>query len=176
MRFGEGVGRQVISTKDARVLGTVRRFMVEASAGRVVAIQIQGRAGADLIDWQHVSNFGADAVMVSAAELLRGPASPWEERYVRGEFDLRGNLVLTDDGEAIGRLADVEFDESDGGCGHSSSIRESVRSIDSSPSAHTRSSSLPDACGHRLPDAMRHSGQGMWHIGQGKTRSDRPTR
>ena len=114
MRFSEGVGRQVISTKDARVLGTVRRFMVEASAGRVVAIQIQGRAGADLIDWQHVSNFGADAVMVSAAELLRGPASPWEERYVRGEFDLRGNLVLTDDGEAIGRLADVDFDESDG--------------------------------------------------------------
>lgn len=114
MRFSEGLGRQVISTKDARAIGTVRRFVVDAPAGRVVAIQLQGPDGADLIDWQHVSNFGTDAVMVRGAELLRPASSPWEERYVRGEFDLRGNLVLTDDGEQIGRLTDVEFDESDG--------------------------------------------------------------
>lgn len=114
MRFSDGVGRNVLAMKDATSLGTVSRFLMDAAGGRVAALQLSGSSERNLIDWDNVTGFGPDAVMVSGADQLRGPGNPWEERWQRGEITLGGTLVLTVEGEARGRLSDVEFDESSG--------------------------------------------------------------
>lgn len=114
MLFSEGVGRKVLAMKDARPLGKVARFLIDAAGGRVAAVQVDGSGSGGLVDWENVSGFGPDAVMVGGAEQIRGPVGPWEERWYRGEFSLRGTLVLSEEGEARGRLADVEFDEGSG--------------------------------------------------------------
>lgn len=114
MRMVEAHGTPVLSRGDAEQVGTVRRLLVDVPARRVTAVHVDGRKRkALLVDWDALAGFGPDAVVVGAGDALRGPEDH-ELALVSGDLDWIGRRVLTDRGDAAGKVRDVEFDETTG--------------------------------------------------------------
>lgn len=115
MRFTEAKGTPVLSRDDAEQLGSVHRLLIDVTGRRVAALHIDGRKRKALIvDWEALSGFGPDAVVVGAGDALRGPDGDRELAIVSGDLDWLGRRVLTDRGDAAGQVRDLEFDESTG--------------------------------------------------------------
>lgn len=115
MRFSDAVGTTVLSRDDAEELGRVRHLLVDVGQRRVTALHIDGRRKkALLVDWEELSGFGPDAVVVGPGSTLRGPADDRELAMVSGDLDWRGRRVLTDHGDLAGAVTDVEFDPATG--------------------------------------------------------------
>ena len=110
-RLSEVAGTKVMSKTSAQRLGKLERALVDASLRRVVALQV-GRG--ELVDWEAVSGLGADAVVVEHEDRVRPAADAREERALAGELDWKGKRVLSDRGNEIGTVTDVEFDEHSG--------------------------------------------------------------
>ena len=104
-----------MSRGSAEQIGTLRHIVVDATARRIVALHVEGRKKrAQLVDWERIVGFGPDAIMVDSEEALRTPQDPHELQVASGKLDLSGRLVLSDRGNGLGSLSDVEFDESTG--------------------------------------------------------------
>ncbi len=115
IRFSQVRGQRVLARDDARLVGSVRRLLLDPASVSVNAAQLEGVDGdATILPWQEVVSVGPDALMVESATVLRPPAEDLAERIERGIFDLEGKLVLSDRGDALGHLEDVEFDEQSG--------------------------------------------------------------
>lgn len=115
MWFTEALGTTVLSRSDAERLGKVRRMLVDVGERRISALHIDGRKKkALLVDWEALVGFGPDAVVVSVDDALRGPADDRELAMVSGDLDWIGRRVLTDGGDLVGHVEDVEFDPSTG--------------------------------------------------------------
>ncbi len=63
---------------------------------------------------ERVASFGADAVMVQDAGAVRDTEGPFEQRVADGEGEMVGKRTLTDRGDELGAVDDVEFDPDDG--------------------------------------------------------------
>lgn len=115
MWFSDALGTAVMSRSDAERLGKVRRMLVDVGERRITALHIDGRKKkALLVDWEALVGFGPDAVVVSADDTLRGPADDRELAMVSGDLDWIGRRLLTDGGDVVGVVDDVEFDPSTG--------------------------------------------------------------
>lgn len=115
MRLSDALGTTVLSRDDAEELGRVRHLLVDVGARRITALHIDGRRKkALLVDWDALSGFGPDAVVVGPGDALRGPADDTELAMVSGDLDWIGRRVLTTNGDAVGTVTDVEFDASTG--------------------------------------------------------------
>lgn len=115
MRLSEAHGTKVLSRGEAEQLGKVRHLLIDVGRRQVQAIHIDGRKRkALLVDWSALSGFGPDAVVVGAQDALRGPADERELAMVSGDLDWTGRRVLTDRGDIVGAVRDVEFDETTG--------------------------------------------------------------
>lgn len=115
MRLTDALGTTVLSRDDAEVLGRVRHLVVDLDTRRIAALHIDGRRKkALLVDWDALSGFGPDAVVVGPGDALRGPADDRELAMVSGDLDWIGRRVLTDQGNDVGRVTDVEFDPASG--------------------------------------------------------------
>ena len=112
--FRAATGRKVVSRASAQDLGTVGHFLVDAKERRIAAVVVGRGKKAQLVDWEHVSGFGADAVMVSDEAALRSPRDDWERSGADGKLDLVGKRVLTERGNELGTLEDVTFDPETG--------------------------------------------------------------
>lgn len=103
-------GRKVISRASAEALGSVDRMLVD-SERRVVAAIILGRGKkARLIDWDALTSFGPDAVVVGEEGALREAADDRERAAAAGSLDLIGKRALSERGNELGRLDDITFD------------------------------------------------------------------
>lgn len=109
----EARGRPVFSTETSSAVGTVADLVIDARAGRVVALRLTGNVGAgDVLPWQDVKAFGTDAVIVDSADKVveaSGVAALPHERT-----DVVGKHLLTDGGQDLGEVTDVSFDPHDG--------------------------------------------------------------
>lgn len=115
LRFSDADRTPVYSKASADEIGRVTRYLLDARAHRIAAVQIGGRRQKALFaDWDHVVGFGPDAVVIDDEDHLRHPATDYESRVAAGNLDLRGRRVLTDAGYEIGPLIDGEFDEQTG--------------------------------------------------------------
>jgi uncharacterized protein YrrD len=76
----------------------------------------EGKKHSSLVDWDHVSGFGPDAVMVDS-DTLRPPANDQEQAAVDGKLELVGKRALTETGNNQGSITDVEFDPDTGTIG-----------------------------------------------------------
>jgi sporulation protein YlmC with PRC-barrel domain len=112
-RFSEVLGQGVVSAATAERLGTVAGLVVDPAGGRIASVRVGG-GPAEFVSWEDLRGIGPDAVVVSADAALRMPRPGLEERAVAGHVDLLGKRVLTDAGEEIGTVADVEFDPETG--------------------------------------------------------------
>jgi uncharacterized protein YrrD len=134
-RFREAIGRRVIARDTAEEIGLVSRFLVDLDARvRAVAITsgevgpmtvgpplMSGVAGvarlpapSALLDWTAIAGFGPDAVVAMSGAHLREPATDEEWKALTGGAQLLDRPLMTDAGDIVGTIADVEFDEGGG--------------------------------------------------------------
>ena len=113
-RFKAAQGRKVVSRASAEELGNVSHLVVDAQSRRIVSLVVGRRRNARLIDWEHVSGFGADAVMVDDEASLLEPRDEHDHAAARGQLDLLGRRALDDLGNELGEIDDVAFDAASG--------------------------------------------------------------
>lgn len=111
----EALGRRVVAADTAEELGEVKAFTVDPTGRRLTAIQVGGRKrNAQVVDWDAITAFGPDAVMVAGADRVHDVGSERVDEMVRGNVEYIGATILTTDGEIIGKVSEVHFDEASG--------------------------------------------------------------
>lgn len=110
-RLSATVGTKVMSSASAQRVGTVQRALIDVPPRRIVGLQV-GRD--ELVDWEAIRGVGPDAVVIEDERRVRAAADAREERALAGELDWKGKRVLSDLGDELGTVTEVEFDESDG--------------------------------------------------------------
>jgi uncharacterized protein YrrD len=110
----DAVGRPVLSRASAEQLGEVRHFVIDAAEHRIARVVVRNGRNDSLVDWDAITGFGPDAVLVEDARTLRAPGSDDDKADAAGRRDPLGKVLLNDQGNSAGRVSDVEFDESTG--------------------------------------------------------------
>jgi sporulation protein YlmC with PRC-barrel domain len=112
--FKSSLGRKVVSASSAEELGELTRLVANVNERRVTHLVIGKGRKALLIGWEAVKGFGPDAVMVTDDQAARPPGDDDEHGLVGGSRELLGQRALTELGNEIGEIDDVEFDPSNG--------------------------------------------------------------
>lgn len=112
--FRRSAGRKVLSRASAKELGAVNHLLVDAHQRQIAAVVIGRGKKAQLVEWEHVSGFGPDAIMVVDEGALRPPADDRERAAAAGKLELVGKRALSERGNELGRLDDVTFDPDTG--------------------------------------------------------------
>jgi len=107
-RLSEVAGTKVMSKASAQKMGKVERILLDVPPRRIVALQV-GRD--ELVTWADVSGVGNDAVVVESEDRVRTATDAREERAMAGDFDWKHKLVLSDRGNELGKVVELEFDE-----------------------------------------------------------------
>lgn len=111
VRWSQLVGQRVLARESGQLLGSLRRLLLDPETVTVVAAQLEGGAGGiSVVDWSAVASVGPDAVMVGSAEAARDPRDERERQLLAGRLDLDGKLVLTELGDSLGQLEDLELE------------------------------------------------------------------
>ncbi|NND74288.1 MAG: hypothetical protein HKN44_04715 [Ilumatobacter sp.] len=109
------LGQKVIAVDSAEDLGDVKTYVVSPDVERIEKIQIAGRKKHALFTaWRDLASFGADAVMVTAAE---APAESDDERDLgaaKGDIALLDARIVDTAGFEHGTVSDVTFDADSG--------------------------------------------------------------
>ena len=115
MRLREAYGRKVVSTDDAETIGRLEAFVIDAERRSVVGLRLAKVQGdRPFLSWSDLQGFGADAVTVPGAGVLRLATGEAEERAASKGFQPIGKLVLSEWGTVLGKVEDVDFDEGSG--------------------------------------------------------------
>lgn len=115
VRFSQLRGQRVLARENAQLVGSVRRLLLDQPTVSVSGAQLEGVVGdATILPWSSVAAVGPDALMIEAPDVLQSPTSEIEEDIRRGTFDLEGKQVLSELGDSLGHVEDVEFDERSG--------------------------------------------------------------
>ena len=104
MHLSELRGRRVISRTSAETLGEVSDVLLSTSPAAVTALQVGKGRKAGTIAWAQISGIGPDAVVVTEDDAASD---------VPGQSPM-GRLVLSELGNAVGPVTDVEFDGTNG--------------------------------------------------------------
>jgi uncharacterized protein YrrD len=116
--FRASQGRKVVSRATAEALGELGHLVVDSARRQVTAVVVgKGKRHALLVDWEHVSGFGPDAVMIESQDALRPPRDDHEQAAVEGKLELVGKRALSERGNETGSITDVEFDPESGDIG-----------------------------------------------------------
>ncbi len=107
------LGENVVSKASADTIGAVTGVVVDARARKITALQVGKGRKARVVAWADVSGIGSAAVVVERDDALREPTDD-EHRYVGGDVAVIDGLVLSDRGNAHGKIIDVEYDEQTG--------------------------------------------------------------
>ena len=110
-RLSEAIGTRVMSKATAERVGKLERVVFDAPPRRVVAVQVSGKG---LVDWSAVSGLGTDAVVIESDDHIRPAADAREDRALGGALDWKGKRVLSDHGNEVGTVSDIELDETNG--------------------------------------------------------------
>jgi sporulation protein YlmC with PRC-barrel domain len=113
-RFAAAEGRKVVSRTSAEELGAVTHIVVDVKRQKVTSLVVGKGRKAVLVDWDQVSGFGPDAVIVADDNALHTPRDDRESAAAGGKLELLGKRVLSDMGNDLGEASDVVFDPSSG--------------------------------------------------------------
>lgn len=134
-RIREAIGRRVVARDTAEEIGQVTQLVIGRDAritavttgpfdlGPVVggpgwatgmgAVGFTPPAPRIVLDWSSIVGFGPDAVVAATDSSVREPASD-EELAAIGGGGLLDRPLMTDAGDIVGSIADVEFDADTG--------------------------------------------------------------
>jgi sporulation protein YlmC with PRC-barrel domain len=113
-RFTAVPGRRVVSRTSAEELGNLSHVVVDVKRRQVASLVLGKGRKALLIDWDQVSGFGPDAVMVAHDTALHPAGDDREHAAADGKLDLTGKRALSDMGNDLGTITDVVFDPDTG--------------------------------------------------------------
>ncbi|MDQ6804034.1 MAG: PRC-barrel domain-containing protein [Actinomycetota bacterium] len=113
-RFTSAVGRKMVSRASAEELGSLTRIVVDVPQRKVSSLVMGKGRKAVLVDWDQVSGFGPDAVMIADESALHQPRDEREKAAADGKLELVGRRVLSDMGEELGETSDVLLDSTTG--------------------------------------------------------------
>jgi sporulation protein YlmC with PRC-barrel domain len=105
---------KVVSKTSAETLGSVDGVVIDAATGKITGLRLGKGRRAKIVPWDTVSGVGTAAVIVENDDALRDPAEGAEQRFASGDITLIGGLVLSDRGNALGTVTDVEYDADTG--------------------------------------------------------------
>jgi sporulation protein YlmC with PRC-barrel domain len=89
-------------------------MVVNGDQRSIVSVVVGKRRKARLVDWQDVSGFGPDAIMIADDKALREPRDDREQAAASGDLELLGRRALSDSGNRLGEVTDVTFDPDTG--------------------------------------------------------------
>jgi sporulation protein YlmC with PRC-barrel domain len=112
MLFSDALRLHVVDTATAITIGRVDDIVVDPHSRTIAALRVDGR-GADVLHWPDITGFGADAVTVASATAVGDPTESTAGLLDR-DYQIVGKRLLTDSGEELGRVLDVEFDPDSG--------------------------------------------------------------
>jgi len=99
------MGRPVLEHDSAEEIGTVSGFALDVRGGRMREIVVKSGRRNRLVDWSDVASIGPDAIIVAKG---RDPSDD-EADLVSGVSDPLGRRAVTDQGEDLGEVDDVEI-------------------------------------------------------------------
>ncbi|AYV26462.1 PRC-barrel domain protein [Streptomyces sp. ADI95-16] len=113
MLSSQATGRPVISLVSAETLATVTGYVIAPAPARIAALTLKSHGSGNLVTWNHIHAFGPDAVTVRAPDKLQdGKEAP---QPLAGHLnDPIGKRILTEAGQDLGTLEDIDFDETTG--------------------------------------------------------------
>ncbi len=112
--FAGAIGRKVVSRTSAEELGKLSHFVVDIGHLRVSRLVIGKGRKAQLVDWEHVSGFGPDAILLDQEESLQLAVDDGDRAAARGDFELLRNRALSELGNDVGTIDDLTFDPTTG--------------------------------------------------------------
>lgn len=113
-RFTAAVGRKLVSRASAEELGSLSHLVVDVPQRKVTSLVTGKGRKAALVDWDQVSGFGPDAIMIADEGALHRPRDDRESAAAEGKLEFVGRLVLSDMGDELGEVTDVIFDPATG--------------------------------------------------------------
>lgn len=114
----ELVGRPVVTSDTAEEVGATEGVVIDPQAQRVVAVHVTGHKGGEFVAWDAIDALGTDAVMVSSRAAVRPARDELEQRAARGSASVLTKRLLDDQGDELGVVDDVEFDDHTGDVAH----------------------------------------------------------
>jgi uncharacterized protein YrrD len=105
MHLSELRGRRVVSRASAETLGEVSDALLSTKPVAVAALQVGKGRKAGSVGWPQIVGVGPDAVVVTDDDATS------ERSEANSPM---GRLILSELGNAAGRVNDVEFDETNG--------------------------------------------------------------
>jgi uncharacterized protein YrrD len=116
-RLADVVGKDVLSKESAEKLGQVVHVALRTDPARLDALAVKSGRHTGLVRWADVTSLGPDAVIVTADAARHDPADDDDKRLADGTADPMGKRLLTDAGNVVGAVDDVEFDPATGAVG-----------------------------------------------------------
>jgi sporulation protein YlmC with PRC-barrel domain len=113
MLFSDVDGRKVVSTSNAETVGKVDDFVIDPNTRSVVALRLKKTESGDTLTWTNITAVGADAVTVGDASVITAAGGRAAELLGKDHRAV-GKRVLTDLGDELGKVRDVDFDPADG--------------------------------------------------------------
>jgi uncharacterized protein YrrD len=113
-RFAAASGRKVVSRTSADELGRLTHIVIDVKRRQVASLVVGKGRHAVLVDWDQVSGFGPDAVMLADESALHEPRDDHEQAAASGKLELTGKRALSVTGNALGTVTDVVFDADSG--------------------------------------------------------------
>ncbi|MFE3325830.1 PRC-barrel domain-containing protein [Streptomyces sp. NPDC059176] len=109
MLFSQAKGREIVAVTTAETMATVTGITIAAAPARIAALRVKTRGPGTQVTWSNVHSFGPDAVTVRTADKIQGDqdtTAPTGKHH-----DPIGKRVLTENGQELGSLDDIDFDE-----------------------------------------------------------------
>ena len=113
MLLSETTMRRVFTTGTACTIGQIEDLIVDPCSRRIVALRLFGARNGDTLHWADIVAVGPDAITVESADAVRD-ADGRAAELLAGDYHIMGKRVVTDAGDDIGRVLDVDFDPRSG--------------------------------------------------------------
>ncbi|MEU4245700.1 PRC-barrel domain-containing protein [Actinoplanes sp. NPDC026619] len=109
MLFSALLHRRILAAGCPSALGRVDNLVIDPQTTRIVALCVADGPSGGVVHWADVAAFSPYAVMVRNRWSV-GPPDGRAAELIESDQQLLGKRLLTDAGEQIGRLTDVDFD------------------------------------------------------------------
>jgi uncharacterized protein YrrD len=110
MRLSELQGRWVMAAGTAVTVGHVIGAVIDPQGRALAALRVKGAPAGDILPWAEISGLGPDAIMVNDSEAVQQPSGRIAE--LTGKYhEFLGKRLLSDDGEDLGKVTDLAFDD-----------------------------------------------------------------
>jgi sporulation protein YlmC with PRC-barrel domain len=109
MLFSETTLRRVFETTTAATVGRVDDLIVDPHGPAIAALRLDGARNGEFLHWPDITGVGPDAITVARPEVVRSAEGRAAE-LLTGSYQIMGKRLLTEAGNDIGRVMDVDFD------------------------------------------------------------------